>query len=189
MENKHLVTFEQDFISIRCYETSLFYRFNTENELSILKNDCYLLGSREKEKETILFTPNASCTDAITKLKAFLIDFFSHPGNCFGYPVFSHSELISESEFDRLLKQGINNINKRKNQIKESGQDHPLIRYCAEKKLYPEPVGHSPHSWKANCPSGRQHPIEISTSTGTWGCGYCEKKGALKKLKKWLEKR
>ncbi len=187
MEHKHLVTFEQDFISIRCYETSLYYRFNAQNELSILKSDCYLLGSSKKEKETILFTPDNSCTDDIASLKSFLIEFFSYSGNCFGYPVYSYSELFTEDEFNQLLRKGIDNINNQKNKIKESGQGHPLIRYCEEQKLYPIPFDQTAHSWRANCPSGRAHSIEISTSTGTWGCGYCAKKGGLEELKGWID--
>jgi hypothetical protein len=189
MEHQHFITFEQDFISIRCYETSLYYRFNSKNELSILRVDAYLLGSRKKETETILFTPNASCTDEISALKAFLTELFSYSGNSFGYPVFSHSKIITEIEFNELLKKGIDNIKNKKNKIKKNDQNNPLILYCDEKHLYPVPVDHSPHSWQANCPSGRAHPFEISTSTNTWGCGYCEKKGALEELKQWIEQK
>jgi hypothetical protein len=79
-----------------------------------------------------------------------------------------------------------------KNQIKESGMYHPIILFCEEKNLYPEPEDHSPDSWKANCPSGRQHHIMISTSSPSshcWGCGYCKKKGGLEELKQWVEKK
>ncbi len=187
MEHQHFVTFEQDFISIRCYETSLFYYFNAQKELIILKTDCYLLSSSKKENETILFTPDASCTDDISALKSFLINFFSSSSSCFGYPVYIHSELITEYEFNQLLKKGIDNINNHNNKIKENIQNHPLIRYCEDQQMFPAPIGHNPHSWQANCPSRREHFIEISTSTGTWGCGYCEKKGRLEELKEWVE--
>jgi hypothetical protein len=88
-----------------------------------------------------------------------------------------------------LLNQGIENIKQRKFQIKEIGHHHPIILYCTEHNLYPEPEDHSPDIWKANCPSGRQHHIMISTSSNEWGCGYCKKKGKLEELKLWVENR
>ena len=189
MEHKHFVTFEQSFISISCYETELHYHFLSKNQLSILRIDHKLMGGGKKETETILFSSKANYTDEIDILKTFLIELFSHSGNCFGYPIFSHSELITEIEFDQLLKKGINNIDKRKSNTKQNGQDHPLIIYCAENNLYPEPEDHSPYSWKANCPSGRQHHIMFSTSSYSWGCGYYCKNGGLEELKGWIAKK
>jgi hypothetical protein len=98
--------------------------------------------------------------------------------------------MISEKEFYKIKKQGGKRMDERKNKNKVSDQNHPLIIYCAEQNLYPEPEDHSPHSWKANCPSGRQHHIMISTSSPenhSWGCGYCKKKGGIEELKNWIE--
>ena len=192
MEHKHFITFEQEIMSFPCYETSIHYFFNSKNELNILKTDYPLMGSGEKKTDTILFTPEPTCKDETSALHAFLIELFSYSGNCFGYPIFSHSELITEDEFNHCLHLGIENIRKRKNQISENGKDHPIILYCTEKNLFPEPEDHSPDSWKANCPSGRQHHIMISTSSPSshsWGCGYCKKKGGLEELKQWVEKK
>ena len=104
MEHKHFVTFEQSFISIRCYETELYYQFLSKNQLSILRIDHKLMGGGKKETETILFSSKDHYPDEIDILKTFLIELFSHSGNCFGYPIFSHSELITEIEFNQLLK-------------------------------------------------------------------------------------
>ena len=192
MEHKHFVTFEQEIMSFPCYETSLFYFFNLKSQLSILRVDRSIVDKSLVQEGTILFTANQISRNEISVLKEFLIDLFSCSGNCYGYPIFSHSELITEDEFNHCLHLGIENIRKRKNQIREKGKDHPIILYCAEKKLHPEPEDHSPDSWKANCPSGRQHQIMISTSSPSshsWGCGYCKKKGGLEELKQWVEKK
>ena len=192
MEHKHFITFEQEIMSFPCYETSLFHFFNLKSQLSILRIDRSIVDKSEVKEGTILFTSNSTFRNDISVLNEFLIDLFSNSGNCYGYPIFSHSEVMTEDEFNHCLHLGIENIRKQKNQIREKGKDHPIILYCAEKKLHPEPEDHSPDSWKANCPSGRQHHIMISTSSPSnhnWGCGYCKKKGGLEELKQWVEKK
>ena len=192
MEHKHFITFEQEIMSFPCYETSLFYFFNLKSQLSILRVDRSIVDKSLVQEGTILFTANQIYRNEISVLKEFLIDLFSCSGNCYGYPIFSHSELITEDEFNHCLHLGIENIRKRKIQIREKGKDHPIILYCTEKNLFPEPEDNSPDSWKANCPSGRQHHIMISTSSPSnhnWGCGYCKKKGGLEELKQWVEKK
>ena len=192
MEHKHFVTFEQEIMSFPCYESSLYYRFNFKEELSILRIDRSIVDKNDLTEGTILFPVNPSLTNEISILREFLTDMFSYSGNCYGWPYFTKSELISEDDFNQIRNQGLENIKSKKNKIRKIGQDHPLILYCEEKNLYPEPVDHSPHSWQANCPSGRQHQIMISTSSPSnhaWGCGYCKKKGGLEELKEWVEKK
>ena len=190
MEHKHFVTFEQEILSFPCYETTLSYCFVSKSTLSILRIDRSVVDKSLVNEGTILFTTNPTYTNEISVLKEFLIDLFSYSGNCYGYPIFSLSKLITEDEFKHCLHLGIENISNRKNQIRANSKDHPIILYCAENNLYPEPEGHSPDSWKANCPSDRQHHIMISTSSRSdhsWGCGYCKRKGGLEELKQWVE--
>ena len=192
MEHKHFVTFEQEIMSFPCYESSLYYRFNSKEELSILRIDRSIVDKNDLTEGTILFPVNPTLTNEISILREFLTDMFSYSGNCYGWPYFTKSELITEDDFNQILNQGLENIKSNKNKIIKIGQDDPLIIYCAEKNLYPEPVDHSPHSWQANCPSGWQHHIMISTSSPpnhAWGCGYCKKKGGLEQLKEWVEKK
>jgi hypothetical protein len=192
MEHKHFVTFEQEIMSFPCYESTLYYRFNSKEELSILRIDRSIVDNNDLTERTILFPVNPTLTNEISILREFLTDMFSNSGNCYGWPYFIKSELITEDDFNQIRNQGLENIKSNKNKIRKIGQDHPLILYCAEKNLYPEPIDHSPHSWQANCPSGRQHHIMISTSSPAnhaWGCGYCKKKGGLEELKEWVEKK
>jgi len=172
-----------------CFETSISYHFISKTELSILRIDQSLFGSDDFE-ETILFKLDHAVKDEISGLKEFLTDLFSFRSNLHGNPWFVKSEMITECEFNEIKKLGSKRMNDRKNKIKEIGQNHPLIIYCTEQNLYPEPEGDSPHGWKANCPSGRQHHIMISTSSPdshSWGCGYCKKKGGIEELKNWVE--
>ena len=191
MKHKHFVTFNQvHFMGFDCFETSISYHFISKTELSILRIDKSLFSSCDSNEETILFQLDDYLKDEISGLKEFLTALFSFNGNLHGSPWFLESDMISENDFNIIRKRGSERMAERKNKIKEIGQNHPLIIYCAEQKLYPEPEGHSPHSWKANCPSGRQHHIMISTSSPedhSWGCGYCKKKGGLEELKNWIE--
>jgi hypothetical protein len=191
MEHKHFVTFNQEhFIGFTCFETTISYHFISKTELSILRIDVCFFGSSNNSKKTIVFQLENPVKDEISGLKEFLTDLFSFSGNLHGNPWFVESEMISENEFYKIKKQGGKRMDERKNKNKVSDQNHPLIIYCAEQNLYPEPEDHSPHSWKANCPSGRQHHIMISTSSPenhSWGCGYCKKKGGIEELKNWIE--
>ncbi len=186
MEHKYFVTFEQEIMSFPCYETELFYSFISKDQISILRIDRNFIDKSIEKEGTLLFPLNPSWSNEIDALKEILIEIFSYSGNCYGYPYFTKSLLITENEFNEILKEGINNIKKSKDETKENGQAHPLIIYCSEQNLYPEPEDLSPDSWKANCPSGRQHHIMISTSSHSWGCGYCCKKGGLEELKEWI---
>jgi hypothetical protein len=190
MKHKHFVTFNQEhFMGFTCFETTISYHFISKTELSILRIDQSLFGSDDYE-ETILFKLDHPVKNEISGLNEFLTDLFSFRGNLHGNPWFEKSEVITESEFNEIKKQGSKRMNDRNNKIKEIGQNHPLIMYCTQKNLYPEPEGDSPHGWKANCPSGRQHHIMISTSSPdshSWGCGYCKKKGGIEELKNWVE--
>ncbi len=191
MEHKLFVTFNQEhFMGFTCFETSIFYHFISKTELSILRIDVSLFSSGDRKEKTIVFQLTDSLKDEISGLKEFLTDFFSYSGNLHGSPWFLESEMISENDFNLIRKRGSEKMKERNNKIKEIGQNHPLIIYCFEQKLYPEPEGNSPHSWKANCPSGHQHHFMISTSSPeshSWGCGYCKKKGGLIELKQWVE--
>lgn len=191
MKHKHFVTFNQvHFMGFDCFETSISYHFISKTELSILRIDQSLFGSCYNTEKTIVFQLDDVVKDEISGLKEFLTDLFSFSGNLDGNPFFLESEMISEKEFYKIKKRGSERMVERKNKIKEIGQNHPLIIYCTEHKLYPEPEGHSPYNWKANCPSGRQHHIMISTSSPeehSWGCGYCKKKGGLEELKQMMQ--
>jgi hypothetical protein len=97
--------------------------------------------------------------------------------------------MIDKERFDLCKKKANEIIDERINKIKEAGKNHPLIRYCSDRNLYPEPEGSSPHNWQANCPSDRAHHFYISTHSSTWGCGYCKRKGGLEELKEWMKER
>ena len=190
MEHKHFVTFEQVIMSFPCYETSLFYFFNSETQLSILRIDRSVVDENDVKERTILFPISKPFINEISILKEFLVHLFSYSGSCYGWPCYTKSELITTEDFDLILKEGNNNIDKRKNENREKNKKHPLILFCTEKNLSPEPQDHSPDSWIAKCPSGGKHHIMISTSSPSnhlWGCGYCKKKGGLDELKQWVE--
>jgi hypothetical protein len=56
-----------------------------------------------------------------------------------------------------------------------------------QQQLHPKPTGFNEDSWTANCPSGGNHFIMVTTLKDEWGCGYCRKKGRILDLKKWVK--
>ena len=111
----------------------------------------------------------------------------SYRWNFEGIPIYENSELISEESFDKMLKEGIELMDKRDELAKLLHADNELIKYCKSIQLNPEPEGNSTTNWQANCPSGGHHHIMISTKSNEWGCGYCGRKGDLYSLKEWHE--
>ena len=101
-----------------------------------------------------------------------------------GFPCFIKSSVLSKREFEAIIQ----SIKDEKNRqaIMANAKQTPLIQYLKEKKISHEPTGHNLYSWVANCPSGGQHHIMVSTENDEWGCGYCRRKGGIAELEKWL---
>ncbi len=53
--------------------------------------------------------------------------------------------------------------------------------------MNPRPNGSRPNIWEANCLSGGEHQLMISTEFNEWGCGYCKKKGDINSMCGWHE--
>lgn len=185
MEHKHLLTYEELIMSFPCYRNEMYYHICSPEEISIqLKIHNGYSGKFEREIfDRFPITSNA--TDEKSILCQFLIDFLCTPGAFYGYPCYIESNLFSYDEFEELKKRSNEIIRERKEKIRNEGKDNPLIQYCESKGLQPEPEG-LPNNWQANCPSGGQHHIMISTASNQWGCGYCKKKGGLEELKEFV---
>lgn len=118
-------------------------------------------------------------------LEDFLITHMSYRYNFEGEPIYEKSEVFSKESFDAMLVKGLALMDERERLALVLNSDNDLIKYCKSIGLNPEPEGSSFTNWKANCPSGGQHHIMISTKSNEWGCGYCKKKGDLNSLKEW----
>lgn len=60
------------------------------------------------------------------------------------------------------------------------------IAFLRKNKLNPKPSGNNSNSWIAKCYSEGNHFIQVVTTKDEWGCGYCNKKGTITEMKKWL---
>jgi len=102
-----------------------------------------------------------------------------------GYPEFEKSAVFTEQEFNTIIQTMIDEKQAIIEQAK--AKQTPLIAYLRTKQLFPRPTGNNPNSWIAKCPCGGQHYIMIVTTTDTWGCGYCRRKGGIAELESWLQ--
>jgi len=102
-----------------------------------------------------------------------------------GFPIFQNSVIFTKEEFDSIIKI----MKDEKLAIMEQAKSYqtPLIDYLRAKKLNPRPTGCNPNSWVARCPCGGNHQIMVSTLYDEWGCGYCNRKGKIPELEKWLQ--
>ena len=127
--------------------------------------------------------------EIIDELKDFLITILSDLNNFVGIPEYVQSEIFPKAAFDEMFKQAIVLKNKKYDLAKELNTENELIKYCKSIGLNPEPEGSIPTNWVANCLSGGQHHIMISTISNQWGCGYCKRKGDINSLREWHESR
>jgi hypothetical protein len=183
-EYKTFLLYDQICIGMGYGITELEYKISDEhNTLSIKKTD------RQNGRIEHLTIPLTKPHDVSDKdlLEDFLVNLLSYAGNFYGEPLYKSSEIFSKEEFEKMMKRGIEIMDEREQVAKNENLDNDIIKYCLSKNLNPEPEGSSPTNWKANCPSGGQHYIMISTKSNEWGCGYCREKGNLDDLKKWYE--
>lgn len=97
---------------------------------------------------------------------------------------FERSPLFIEEEYHAIMECIYSE--KKANSNKAKKTITTLITYLEAQGLSPRPSGHNTVSWLANCPSGRNHPIKLVTTTDEWECGYCRRHGKLPELKAWL---
>ena len=178
---KDFLTYDQSCeFGIEYGDTMLSYRLDREGgKLLIHKYD-----SRDKRGKDIEYDINSSA-DASDKqiLTDFLVQLFSHRYNFYGHPLYSASPIFNKVEFLAMLDKGIQSMQLEEDRAKLKFGNSDFIRFCNEKKLFPRHYNRGV-LWEANCPQGA-HSIQISVESGTWGCGYCKRKGDLESFKQW----
>jgi hypothetical protein len=181
-EYKHFLCYDQrSFEGIEYGFTDLFFDFN-QTTMFIKEVD-----HRNKEEKELQFPLKSEAANIIAELKNFLITIMSDRYNFVGTPVFVQSRIFSEATFDEMLKQGIILMDEKYDLAIKLNSENELIKYCKSIGLNPEPEGSSPTNWEANCLSGGQHRLMISTKSNEWGCGYCKRKGDINSLREWYE--
>jgi hypothetical protein len=181
-EYKHFLRYDQScFDGILYGFTDLFFDFN-QTTMFIKEVD-----HRNKKEIELQFPLKSEEVNIISELREFLITIISDKYNFVGTPVFVQSRIFSEQTFDKILRQGIILMDEKYDLAIKLNTENELIKYCRSIGLYPEPGGISPTNWEANCLSGGQHRLMISTKSNEWGCGYCKRKGDINSLREWYE--
>lgn len=179
-EYKHFLCYDQlCFPGIEYGETDLFFDLN-KSTLFIKKIDHYVKSEKELE-----FHVKSEDINIVAELENFLITLMSDRYNFFGEPVFVKSSFFTKAQFEEMLNKGIKLMEEKDDLAVRLNADNELIKYCESIGLNPVPDGSSPTSWKANCLSGGEHFMMISTTSNEWGCGYCRKKGDINSLREW----
>lgn len=169
-EYKHFLRYDQ-----LCFEdmeygfTDLYYNIS-ESTLYIKEHD----HRNNKESEAEFPVENKNATVGVI-LESYLINLMSYSRNFAGTPKYESSNIFSKESFDTMLEKGIALMEEREELAIFLGADNALIKYCKSIQLNPQPEGGSATNWQANCPSGGNHHIMISTKSNEWGCGYCWK--------------
>jgi hypothetical protein len=115
------------------------------------------------------------------QLATFLLGYFSQPELLMGRPEYVKSDIFSEQEFDKILKEAEDCIGRAREKTRQ--QKSPLLELCREYGLEPEHHGGIENQFTAKCVTGRPHNMYVSTKSEEWGCGYCRIKGGVDGLK------
>lgn len=141
------------------------------------------------EEKTMEFPRQIVNGDTIDELKHFWINLQTNLNNFEGIPIYIESPYFSKKEFE-IMGEKAGAIRKERYELTvKQGKNNELIKYCESIGINPRPSGMSPTSWVANCLSGGNHNLMISTDSNQWGCGYCKKKGGINQLREWYSKK
>lgn len=151
-----------------------------ENFLSFHIED---VKTKSNQNITVPITTNPLNLPA--ELDTFLLNYLAHTSNFIGEPTYESSIWYTQEEFNRILCKAKDIITKRRADIILKDTQNAFIIRLRDWGLDPIPTLEDPSSWEANCPSKRNHKIMVDSSTNTWGCGYCRKKGGIIELTNW----
>lgn len=189
-EFRHFLSYELKIIFGEiCGPLDLYYKVTDpktdgSQEFVILCVDGY----RNREDETT-FPVDLTLGSRKEQLKPYLQKMCRGYLGFTGQPLYRSSNLFTEQEFMAFVDEAereLEEIGKRAEKMIGSNE---LLSYFQEKKLFPRSHDKNLKHWTASCPSGRGHPVMISSQSNEWGCGYCRRKGGLAELKAWLAER
>lgn len=94
--------------------------------------------------------------------------------------------LLSEEDLKEILASIHADLERRAEEARSRESD--IVRAARELGLGPEPTGTGPVHWQACCP-GTSHPLFIQAETGSFGCGWCKRKGGEAELRAFVAER
>lgn len=158
-------------------EFNFFYRITDDNYMQVAYS--YSGGELEIKSQYILRFKN------LKENLVFILNNIIEATSAFeGYPEFENSAIFTKQEFDAM----VDTIKNKKAIFSNKALENitPLITFLEENNLNPYPADNTATNWRAQCPKGRGHFLNISTQTETWGCGYCRQEGNQNDLENWI---
>ncbi len=154
---------------------------NLENGIKSL--DIYRLVKSDQPSFSLAITSQASergtCFHLLSRYCRDLIP-VSAPGR------FIAPGLLSKTDYDFVIGSIMDEI--RSNRQESAKSKSEIISTAGELGLNPEPPFLSPGIWSATCPRTNHH-LFLSSTSNTFGCGYCGKKGGPSELAEFVKER
>ena len=94
--------------------------------------------------------------------------------------------LVSKEELDRIL--ATIRADHERHDAEARTRESRIVDVARELGLGPVPTGTGPAHWQARCP-GTNHPLYLQSATGTFGCGWCKRKGGETELRAFAAER
>ncbi|RLE19767.1 MAG: hypothetical protein DRJ65_19685 [Acidobacteria bacterium] len=105
---------------------------------------------------------------------------FERPGT------FLRSGLVTEPEYTQIYATIKFEREAARREALESRTE--IVDVAEELGLHPRPTGGGADQWMADCP-GTKHHLYVVSSTNSFGCGYCRRKGGANELRAFVEDR
>jgi hypothetical protein len=94
--------------------------------------------------------------------------------------------LVEKTRYQQVVKGLKRELDR--NEQEAGARETEIIRAARELGLFPRPSGTGPDHWFANCP-GRNHPLYITATPNSFGCGWCKRKGGVDELRAFVKER
>lgn len=180
--------YEQDVVVDRIDLAAFFCRTETADELWI---GAYETASAKDFDRTKLsdigrvYAMKRKGDDLTACLK--MMERFFRARQGFEWPKgFLVAGIVDESSFTRLVKKIEYEIEE--NTVKALEAETEIIKLARELGLSPKPTGKGPSYWYARCP-GRNHVLFINAAENSFGCGWCQRNGAMEELREFVKER
>ena len=94
--------------------------------------------------------------------------------------------LVDKTAYDGLVVRFKKELDRHRQ--KTQGADTEIVTVARDFGLSPQPTGHGPSHWAANCPE-TNHQLDINAATNSFGCGWCKRNGGAEDLRAFVKER
>jgi hypothetical protein len=171
----------------------LICSYDSDFGLDSLEETAYIIRGRETDELWIESSYKTGCAyivpcdGSIESASVRLLDRLFRAQVGFYWPTELISPgIIKKRSFNTLVRRIKRELEENRKKARKAKTE--IVEVAEELGLNPRPTGEAPNLWASNCP-GTNHFLYISSTTNTFGCGWCKRKGGVEELRGFVEER